>query len=193
MSTQATPQPQANDAWGQAQAEMNQTAQPQTAQPQANAQQPKATQQPQANDVWGQAQAELNGQTSQPQETGITRNEDGSFVITPKEGESFADTMRRAANAGKTVTPEMIQSQTKKGLKEAPAVLAAAPVIGAAIPATEAGIAELPEGAKIIREMAKAHPEAAKFIKKVLTGAIAGHSMGHTAVGAGLGALWDLL
>jgi len=74
--------------------------------------------------------------------SGITRNADGSFVITPKEGESFQDTMKRAAEVGKTVTPEMIQSQAKKGLKETPAVLAAAPVIGAAGTAALAGAGE---------------------------------------------------
>ena len=63
---------------------------------------------------------------------GTVVNPDGSFVVTPLEGEFFADTMKRAANAGKTVTPQVIQSQTRKGLKEAPVVLAAAPAMGAA-------------------------------------------------------------
>src|SRR5579864_3248064 len=63
---------------------------------------------------------------------GTVVNPDGSFVVTPLEGESFQDTMKRAAKAGKTVTPQVIQSQAKKGLREAPGVLAAAPAMGAA-------------------------------------------------------------
>lgn len=81
-------------------------------------------------------------------DSGVSRDRDGSFVITPREGESFADTIKRAAQAGKNVTQEQIQSQTKRGLKEAPAVLAAAPVVGAAGSAALAGagetLAELP-------------------------------------------------
>jgi hypothetical protein len=72
---------------------------------------------------------------------GMTKSADGSFVITPKEGEEFSDTMQRAAAAGKTVSPELVQKQAVKGLKEAPAVLAAAPVIGAAGAAVDSGAA----------------------------------------------------
>lgn len=75
-------------------------------------------------------------------EEGITRQDGGSFTITPKDGESFADTMQRAANIGKQVKSDLVQSQTVKGLKEAPAVLAAAPVIGAVGAAGLAGVGE---------------------------------------------------
>lgn len=65
------------------------------------------------------------------------------FTITPQAGESFSDTMNRAAQAGKTVTPQEISSQGMKGLKESPAVLAVATAIGATLPAMAAGMGEL--------------------------------------------------
>src|SRR6266436_4114611 len=58
---------------------------------------------------------------------GMEVHDDGSFTLTPKDGESFADTMKRAAQAGKGVTQEQIDSQTQKGIKQVPVVLAAAP------------------------------------------------------------------
>lgn len=94
-----------------------------------------------------------------PDTSGISRNSDGSWVITPKEGESFADTMKRAAEAGKHVTPEIIQSQTRKGLKEAPVVLASAPLIGAggaaALTGAGATIARIPQAAEAILDHAE--------------------------------------
>src|SRR5437870_2080111 len=63
---------------------------------------------------------------------GMEVHNDGSFTLTPKDGESFADTMKRAAQAGQGVTQEQVDSQTQKGLKQVPVVLAAAPAIGAA-------------------------------------------------------------
>lgn len=52
--------------------------------------------------------------------------------IVPKEGEAFADTMKRAIAYGKTLTKADLDKQTHADLKVAPAVLAAAPVMGAA-------------------------------------------------------------
>lgn len=106
--------------------------------------------------------------TPDPAEAGRTDNADGSFVITPKDGESFSDTMKRAAAAGKTVTPQMIQSQTQKGLKEAPTVLAAtaAPAVGLAAGAELASAT--PAAVKAISEMAAKHPIAAQLVKKAL-------------------------
>src|SRR5205809_192697 len=40
-------------------------------------------------------------------------NDVGNKVIVPKEGESFADTMKRAAAYGKTVTPEQINAEVR--------------------------------------------------------------------------------
>jgi hypothetical protein len=106
---------------------------------------------------------------------GTVVNPDGSFVVTPKEGESFADTMRRAANAGKSVTPEVIQSQTKKGIKDAPLALAAGPAIATGQLAGETGLAALgaatPEAISAVKAMAEAHPVAAQLIKRALEGA----------------------
>lgn len=118
-------------------------------------------------------------------DTGLTRNPDGSFVVTPKEGESFSDTMRRAAAMGKTVTPQQIQSQTVKGLKEAPAVLAAAPVIGAAGAASGAAVNEvataLPsviphtiEGIKAVGTWANANPFSAYMLLQTLKAIVPG-------------------
>jgi len=86
---------------------------------------------------------QLANMPDNPPDQGITRNSDSSFVITPKDGESFSDTMKRAAAAGKTVTPELVQAQAQKGLKQAPAVIAAAPAIGAVGAASLAGLGEL--------------------------------------------------
>lgn len=97
---------------------------------------------------------------------------DGSFNIQPTEGESFQDTMKRAANAGKwlaahpAVSKPLIDQQTKKGLKDAPLALAAGPAIaGAQISTGVAAGAALPkvipagiEGAKALGTWASAHP-----------------------------------
>src|SRR5690242_8874056 len=49
-------------------------------------------------------------------QAGQVTNDVGNTVIVPKEGESFADTMKRAAAYGKTVT----QDQINKELATAP-------------------------------------------------------------------------
>jgi hypothetical protein len=105
---------------------------------------------------------------------------DNRFTITPKDGESFSDTMQRAAQAGKTVTPAEITSQGLKGLIETPAVLAAAPAIGVAQPAM-ASLGDLlgpaagatSKAISAIKAMAEAHPYAAKLISKALEGSAA--------------------
>ena len=138
------------------------------------------------------------------QQTGEITNDVGQKVIVPKDGESFQDTMRRAVQYHQSLTPEQqkaaINAETATIPKKAAQTIAAAPAIGfggtaaLAAPGEVINVAKMsPEALKAIQEMAKDHPDAAKFIKKVLTGAIAGHSMGHTATGAGLGLLWDLL
>ena len=77
-------------------------------------------------------------------------NDVGNRVIVPKDGESFADTMKRAADYGRTVTPKQIDAEMQTAPKKAAQVLVAAPLIGAAIPAAEAGLAELPGAGKVI-------------------------------------------
>jgi hypothetical protein len=99
---------------------------------------------------------------------GTVVHDDGSFQVTPMAGESFADTMKRAANAGKSVSPEVLRSQTIKGLKEAPAVLAAAPVAGfagaGALTAVGAAGGMAPQALKASIEAVKAHPFASTAI-----------------------------
>lgn len=73
---------------------------------------------------------------------GTPINADGTFTITPAPGESFQDTMQRAARVGKNVTPDLIRQQTITGLKETPLALGAAATAGVAGPATLAGIGE---------------------------------------------------
>jgi hypothetical protein len=71
---------------------------------------------------------------------GTPVNSDGTYTITPAPGESFSDTMQRAARIGKNVTPDLIRQQTITGMKETPLALGAAATAGIAGPATLAGI-----------------------------------------------------
>jgi len=94
---------------------------------------------PQGNARWVPAD-----QVSLAQQQGGTPvNPDQSFTVTPAPGESFAQTMQRAAAAGRNVSPQLIQQQTVKGLQEAPVVLGAAAAAGPVMLGTEAGLAEL--------------------------------------------------
>jgi hypothetical protein len=188
------PQPQTTpqtDAWGQAAAELGQTV--------PNATQPtQATQpQPQTNDAWGQAQAELSGQTTQeqsPQQTGEIVNDVGNKVIVPKDGEPFADTMRRAVQYHNSLTPEQRQAALDKEVSTIPKktaqTLGAAATIGAVGPAVMALPGEALEAtgaAKnfVLKQLAEQSPQlfgheavketlkryALKGAKKAMTGA----------------------
>lgn len=64
------------------------------------------------------------------QDTGQQTNDVGNTVIVPKDGESFADTMQRAAAQGKKTTPEQINKEVATAPKKAAEVLAAAPAMG---------------------------------------------------------------
>jgi hypothetical protein len=72
------------------------------------------------------AEAAANAQAQNGQVT----NDVGNTVIVPKDGESFADTMKRAAAYGKTVTPSQVNAELATAPKKAATVLAAAPAIG---------------------------------------------------------------
>src|SRR5215467_4945886 len=63
-------------------------------------------------------------------QSGETTNDLGNTVIVPKEGESFADTMKRAAAHGKTVTQKQINKEMAAAPGKVATVLAAAPTIG---------------------------------------------------------------
>lgn len=84
-------------------------------------------------------------QQAPPDTSGTTTNDSGSTVIIPRAGESFDETMRRAAAFGQTAEAK---SQAQKestpqnlGTKAAE-TLAAAPAIGAAGTAALAGVGE---------------------------------------------------
>lgn len=57
----------------------------------------------------------------------------GQRLVTTLPGESFADTMKRAAQAGKTVTPQEIQQGTATAARQVPAALTGAALAGPAI------------------------------------------------------------
>ena len=63
--------------------------------------------------------------------TGEQQNEIGKTVIVPKDGESFADTMQRAAVQGRKTTQQDISDEMKTAPRKVAQVLGAAPVIGA--------------------------------------------------------------
>jgi hypothetical protein len=92
----------------------------------------------------------LGEPSTSAQNEGEQINEVGNRVIVPKDGESFSDTMKRAADYGKTVTPKQIDAEMQTAPKKAAQVLVAAPLIGAGIPAAEAGLAEIPGAGKVI-------------------------------------------
>jgi hypothetical protein len=119
-------------------------------------------------------------------QTGQQVNDVGNTVIVPKDGEDFADTMKRAAAQGKKTTPEQINKEVATMPGKAATVLAAAPVIGAG----SVSAAMLPETlgvAKnaILKHLAEQSPElfghdavketlkkyAMEGAKKALTGA----------------------
>ncbi len=103
---------------------------------------------------------------AQAAQAGQITNDVGNTVIVPKEGESFADTMKRAAAYGKTVTPQQINAELATAPKKAATVLAAAPAIGAAGTAALASPGEaISGGGRLIQiaesalhEYAEAHP-----------------------------------
>lgn len=82
------------------------------------------------------ADAGMTFDSAPVQRDGEIVNDVGNEVIVPKDGETFADTMKRAAEYGKTVTPDQIHAEMQTAPKKAAEVLAAAPVIGAAGAAT---------------------------------------------------------
>lgn len=96
-------------------------------------------------------------------------NDVGNKVIVPKEGESFSDTMQRAAAQGKVTTQSQLDAEAKTSLTKAGEVLAAAPVIGFVQPAIPALAAEFPNVTKeIVRQAAEAAEGKAEVVNKTL-------------------------
>lgn len=113
-----------------------------------------------------QAQAPTQGPPS-----GTMTNDVGNTVITPKPGESFADTMKRAAAYGKTVTQDQLNKEEATMPGKAATVLAAAPAIGAggaaalAAPGEVAGAGErlLQMTESQLQRFAEAYPHLSKI------------------------------
>jgi len=113
-------------------------------------------------------------------DTGQATNDVGNTVIVPKEGETFADTMQRAATQGKQTTPEQVNAEEATMPKKVAEVLAAAPGIGAGGAAALAGVGEGtavlkhiadtygPVAVKAIGDAAQAHPIVAKLLTHAL-------------------------
>ena len=84
-----------------------------------------------------------------PRKTGEITNDVGQKVIVPKDGESFADTMKRAVTYHKSLTPEQqqaaIDAETKTIPKKTAETLGAAATIGAVGPALFAAPGEIAE------------------------------------------------
>jgi|SRR5579864_475760 len=91
----------------------------------------------------GNNPAALTPQTPSGSQPGQITNDVGNTVIVPKDGESFADTMKRAAAYGKTVTQDQLNKEEATIPKKAATVLAAAPVMGFGGAAGLAGLGEL--------------------------------------------------
>jgi hypothetical protein len=76
---------------------------------------------------------QLMGQPAQQADTpGQQTNDVGNTVIVPKDGESFSDTMKRAAAQGQQTTPDQINREIATMPGKVATTLAAAPAIGAA-------------------------------------------------------------
>jgi hypothetical protein len=107
------------------------------------------------------------------QQTGQVTNDVGNTVIVPKEGESFADTMKRAAAYGKTVTPQQINAEVRTMPGKAATVLAAAPVIGAAGAASLAAPGEISGAGERLLQMTESQlqrfAEAYPHLSKIAT------------------------
>jgi hypothetical protein len=99
----------------------------------------------------------------------------GNIVITPKPGESFSNTMQRAAAYGKTVTPTQVNAELATAPAKAAQVVMAAPAIGAlgaaglsvgdALPSV---LAHTTEGVRAIGTWANANPVQAYLVYNLL-------------------------
>jgi len=135
-------------------------------------------------------------QQSDAADPGYVINDVGNKVIVPKEGEEFADTMKRAREYGKTLTQADLDKETATMPKKVAETLIAAPAIGAGGAALLTGAGDLgglgaeyleyfgKAGATKIAEMVAEHPVAAKLLAKVLI---------HGTQGAGAAVSYSLI
>jgi hypothetical protein len=84
----------------------------------------------------------LSGSPAQAADTGQQTNDVGNTVIVPKQGESFLDTMKRAATQGKQTTQGQMNAELQTAPKKLLETLTAAPAIGALGAAGIAGAGE---------------------------------------------------
>jgi hypothetical protein len=90
---------------------------------------------------------QLEQQSAKPAQqappSGEITNDVGNTVIVPKDGESFSDTMKRAAAQGQKTTPDQINREVATMPAKAPEVLASTVGAAAAIPTIAATGGEL--------------------------------------------------
>ena len=134
---------------------------PQAGQIQSTAAQPQG-------DVFDRVIAEQQQQAPPSSVSGEQTNDVGNKVIAPKEGESFADTMKRAADYGKAVTPGQVNAEVRTMPGKAATVLAAAPVIGAAGAAGLAAPGEVISGIRAFPGVAEAVLDHAETFAKAI-------------------------
>jgi hypothetical protein len=100
-------------------------------------------------DLMGNESSQQTQVETDPRKTGEITNDVGQKVIVPKDGESFADTLKRAVAYHKSLTPEQQQAaldaEAKTMPKKTVQTLGAAATIGAVSPALLAAPGELAE------------------------------------------------
>ena len=114
-------------------------------------------------------------QPAQSDTPGVQTNDVGNAVIVPKPGESFADTMQRAARYGKTVTPDQVKVELQTAPSKAAEVVTAAPLMGATGSAALAAPSAIPsvlvhtaDGVRAIGAWANANPVQAYLLYNVI-------------------------
>jgi len=106
---------------------------------------------------------------------GVQTNDVDNAVIVPKPGESFADTMHRAEQYGKTVTPDQIKAELQTAPTKAVEVVTAAPLMGVtgsaalAVPSTIPSVLmHTADGVRAIGAWANANPVQAYILYNVM-------------------------
>jgi hypothetical protein len=111
------------------------------------------------------------------------------YTVEPPKDEASETRQMLVSGLTGMPTPNMTAQDRQDFASGKAAGAVSVPLVAGAT--TAAGLAaEFGPGAlKVVTEMAKAHPTAAKFLAKVIGGAVLGHDFGHTFKGALLGAL----
>lgn len=108
-------------------------------------------------------------------DTGAITNDVGNAVIMPKEGESFDETLRRAAAYRRTVAPQQTNAEMATAPKKVAQTLVAAPLIGAGGASGTSGPGELASGAEkllqisenALEHLAENYPQLTKLATKL--------------------------